>query len=79
MIADESDMSKETVKEIFVQDLDMRKLAAKLMPQNLMEEQKDRHLALYMNFVEQLQYDKFFDRVITGDETWCYQYDPEAK
>jgi len=20
-----------------------------------------------------------FDRVITGDETWCFQYDPETK
>jgi hypothetical protein len=35
-----------------------RELAAKLMLQNLMEEQKDRHLALCINFMEQLQEDK---------------------
>ena len=23
--------------------------------------------------------DGFFDRIITGDETWVYQYDPETK
>ena len=23
--------------------------------------------------------DRFFDRIITGDETWVYQYDPETK
>ena len=22
---------------------------------------------------------EMFDRVITGDETWCFQYDPETK
>jgi orotate phosphoribosyltransferase-like protein len=40
MIADELDMSKETVRKILVQDLGMRRLATKLMPQNLMGEQK---------------------------------------
>jgi hypothetical protein len=44
-----------------------------------MAEQKDRHLTLCMDFVEQLQEDNFLDRVITGYETWCYQYDPKAK
>jgi hypothetical protein len=38
MIADELDMSKETVRKILVQDLGMRKLAAKLVLQNLMME-----------------------------------------
>ena len=23
--------------------------------------------------------DRFFDQIITGDETWVYQYDPETK
>jgi hypothetical protein len=29
--------------------------------------------------VEQLQENNFLDHVIIGDETWCYQYDPQAK
>jgi hypothetical protein len=32
-----------------------------------------------MDFVEQLQGVNFLDCIITGDETWCYQYDREAK
>jgi hypothetical protein len=32
-----------------------------------------------MDFVEQLQEDNFLDRVITGDETWYYQYHPKTK
>jgi hypothetical protein len=74
MVADELDMNKETVRKILVQDLGIRKLAVKLMPRNLMEEQKETS-----HFVEQLQEDNFLDRVIIGDETRCYQYDPEAK
>jgi hypothetical protein len=23
--------------------------------------------------------DSFLDRIITGDETWCHQYEPESK
>jgi hypothetical protein len=47
-------MSRETIRKILVQDLGMRKLAANLVPRNLMEEQKDRHLTLCMDFAEQL-------------------------
>jgi adenosine deaminase len=47
--------------------------------QNLVEEQKDRHLTLCMDFAEQLQEDNFLECVITGVETLCYQYDSEAK
>jgi hypothetical protein len=38
MIAYEVYMSKETVREMLVQDLGMRKLTVKLLPRNLMEE-----------------------------------------
>jgi histone-lysine N-methyltransferase SETMAR len=43
------------------------------------EEQKHKHVTLFMEFAEKLQEDNFMDHVTTGDETWCYQYDPEAK
>jgi hypothetical protein len=65
MIADELNMSKKTVREILVHDLGIRKLEAKLMPQNLMDEQKDRHLTLCMDFPEQLHEDNFLNHVIT--------------
>jgi ribosomal protein S25 len=83
MIYDDLDMSKPIVRKILEQDLGMRKLAVKSVPQNLMEEQKDRHLTLCMDFVEQLQEDIFLDHVIVGVffldhvivgyETCCYQ------
>jgi hypothetical protein len=75
VIADELDNSKETVRKILVQDLGMRK---QLVPQNLTEEEKDRRLTLCMDFAEHLQEDNFLDCIITGDETCCYQYNPNA-
>jgi hypothetical protein len=39
----------------------MRKLAAKLVPRNLKEEEKERHLTLCMDFAEQLQEDHFWN------------------
>jgi hypothetical protein len=44
-----------------------------------MEEQKDRCFTLCMDLAAQLQEDNSLYCVITGDETWCYQYDPKAK
>jgi hypothetical protein len=61
MVADELHMSKETVRNILVQDYDMRNLAANLSPRNLREEQKDRHLILRMDFAEQFQEDNLWN------------------
>jgi hypothetical protein len=79
LVTDALNMSKETVRKILVQDLGLRKLAAKLVTRNLMEEQKDRDLPLCMDFPEQLQEDNFLDQVINGDEILCCQYDLMAK
>jgi hypothetical protein len=79
MVTNELDMNKETVRNILIQVLGMRKLSEKLVLQNLMEEQKDGHLILCVDFAKHLQEDNFLDRVITGGETWCYWYDSEAK
>jgi hypothetical protein len=64
MIADEIDMIKDYVRNISVQDLGMRKLAAKLTLQNLTKEQNDRCLSLCIDFLDQLRQDNFLDRVI---------------
>jgi hypothetical protein len=56
-------MSKETLREIFVQHLDMRKLAAKLLPRNLREEQKGRHLTFVNGLCGATSRTYFLDRV----------------
>ena len=55
----------------------MRKVCAKMVPKELTEEQKQRRVTICQDLLE--RQDDIFGRVITGDETWVYQYDPETK
>ena len=55
----------------------MRKVCAKMVPKELTEEQKQRRVTICQDLLE--SQDDILGRVITGDETWFYQYDPETK
>ena len=74
-IAEQVNINRETVRKILTEDLDMRKLCAKIVPKELTEEQKQRRVTT--DILE--RQDDILGRVITGDETWVYQYDPETK
>ena len=70
-------IDRETVRKILTEDLDMRKVRAKMGPKELTEEQMHRRVAIFQGLLE--RQDDILGRVITGDETWVYQYDPETK
>ena len=55
----------------------MRKVCAKMVPKELTEEQKQRSVTIFQDILE--RQDHILGSVITGDETWVYQYDPETK
>jgi hypothetical protein len=44
LIAEELNMNKETVRQILTEDLGMRKVSAKMVPQILTDDQKQRRL-----------------------------------
>jgi len=69
-------MNRKTVRQIVKEYLGMRKISAKMVPRILTHDQKQRWLHISSNFLRNAE---MFDRVITGDETWCFQYDPETK
>ena len=48
-----------------------------MIPKELTEEQKQRRVTTCQGLLERR--DDILVRVITGDETWVYQYDPETK
>jgi len=70
-------IDRETVKKILTEDLDMRKVCAKMVPKELNEGKKRRRVTICQDLLE--KQDGILGRVITGDETWVYQYDPETK
>jgi len=76
-IAEQVNINRETVKKILTEDLNMRKVCAKMVPKELTEEQKQRRVTICQDLLE--RQDDILGCVITGDETWVYQYDPEMK
>ena len=79
MISSELNLNRFTVHQILTQDLDMRKGNAKMVPKNLTTEQKanQRDVCLVLDHLEREP--EFFSHVITGDESWILEYDPETK
>ena len=58
----------------------MRHIAAKSVPPLLTQDQKNTRLTLCQELKNQIESDpNFLSKVITGNESWCYGYDPETK
>jgi len=76
-IAEQVYIDRETVRKILTEDLDMRKVCAKMVPKELTEEQEQRRATIFQDLLE--GQDDILGRVITGNETLVYQYDPETK
>ena len=58
----------------------MRKVSAKMVPKNLTTEQKANWMDVCLDLLDRLERKpEFFSRVITGDESWILEYDPETK
>jgi len=80
MIASELNLNHTTFHQILTQELTMRKLCTKIVPKNLTIEQKDNRKDMYLHLLERIQSDRnFLKSVITGGETWIFEYDPETK
>ncbi|KAL4142816.1 hypothetical protein QTP88_005213 [Uroleucon formosanum] len=80
MIGEQLGLSHTTVHQILTVDLEMRKICAKMVPKILSQDQKDNRRDRCLDFLEQIANDhSFLERVITGDESWIFEYDPETK
>jgi hypothetical protein len=69
-------MNSETVRQIITEDLGMRTFSTKMVPRILTDDQKQCRLHILS---ELLHNTEMFDRVSTGDEMWCFQYNLETK
>jgi len=80
-IAEQLGILRERVGSITHEDLDMRKLSVKWVPKCLMADQKPQRCQSFEQLLEFFRRDPndFLPRLVTMDETWLYQYDPEAK
>jgi len=67
------------VLQILKEDLGKRKLCARFFPHSLTPEQREDRVTSCQNIIAMADADNFFNKIITGDETWCFTYDPETK
>jgi len=80
MIREELNLNHTTVNQIVANELGMRKICAKMIPRNLSQDQKDMRKKRYVDFLNLIANDlHFLERVITGDEFWVFEFDPETK
>jgi len=76
VIAEKLNMNGETVPQIVKEDMGMRKISGKMVPRILTHDQKQHQLHISSDLLCNAE---MFDRVITSEETWCFQYDLETK
>ena len=80
MLTDELNWQRETVRKFLTENLHMRKISAKMVPKLLTDERKERRVQVSQELSTRFEEEEdLASRIITGDETWCYQYDPETK
>ena len=80
-MAETVSISVGSAHSILHDDLCLSKLSVQWVPKVLCPNQLNLRSELSMVILLKIEADedRFFDRFITGDETWVYQYDPETK
>ncbi|KAJ8949243.1 hypothetical protein NQ318_022756 [Aromia moschata] len=80
LISETLDITKTIVHEIVSESLGIRKVCAKLVPKVLTDDQKARRVETSQELLDTCEDNlAFLDDVITGDESWVFEYDPETK
>ena len=73
-------VSWSSCQRILTEELHMKRVAAKFVPRLRSEDQRANCLDVCHEMKDQLKTDPdFLSKIITGDESWYYGYDPETK
>jgi hypothetical protein len=80
MIAESWNIPKPVVLQILKEDLGKRNLCARFVPHYLTPEQREDHVTSCQGIIAMADADKhFLNKVVTGDETWCFACDSKKK
>jgi hypothetical protein len=79
-IAEDVGISFGSCQAILTEKLKMPRVAAKLVPRVLTEDQKANRVNISQELLDRVSVDEnFLKTIVTGDETWVYGYDVETK
>jgi hypothetical protein len=79
LMEEELKISRETVHKILVKDLQKWKNYTRFVQHCLTNEQKALRWQACQEFIQSVHDLSLLVSVVTGDETWCFQYDPQTK
>jgi len=80
MIGESLNIPRTVVLRNLKEDLGKRKLCARFVPHSLKPGQREDRVTSCQDIIVMADADKnFFNKIIKGDETWCFAYDPETK
>lgn len=66
--------------KILTDDLNMSRVSEHYVPHVLMQDQRDDRMTICGDLISSADKDEtFLNRIITGDETWHFLYDPQLK
>jgi len=79
-VAELINIDKETVWQILHNNFNMKKVCSKMVPRLLSPEQKEIQMNICADILRNIENDPYFlETVITCNESWFFQYDPESK
>lgn len=71
---------RSTINRILVEDLRLKKVCARFVPHQLTDDQMTSRVDHSLDMQETGENDRnFAGSIVTGDETWCFQYEPSTK
>jgi histone-lysine N-methyltransferase SETMAR len=80
MIAESLNIPKSVVLRILKEDFGKTKLCARFVPHCLTPEQREDRVTSGQDIIAMADADKnTFNKIITGEETWRFAYDPETE
>jgi hypothetical protein len=79
MIAECLNIPKTVVFRILKDYLGKRVLCARFAPHCLTPEQREHRVTSCQDIIAMAYTDKFLNKIMTGDETWCFAFDLETK
>jgi hypothetical protein len=80
MIAECLNIPKTVALRILKDDLGKRVLCARFVPHCFTPEQREHRVTSCQDIIAMAYAGKnFLNKIMTGDETWCFAFDPETK
>uniref|UniRef100_A0A1B6MJV2 Mos1 transposase HTH domain-containing protein n=1 Tax=Graphocephala atropunctata TaxID=36148 RepID=A0A1B6MJV2_9HEMI len=73
-------LSHGSVHTILHDHLNMHRICLRMVPKMLTPEHKEQRMIMAGDLIDAADADpNFLQKIVTGDETWCFLYDPQTK